>query len=78
MTVQTIDDDDTQYVEKWLNSAELHHGRSNAFAEGFALGRALEHVEQNAMDYEWFTEELRGRGLDTGIVPVPKIEVNRG
>jgi len=68
---------DIEQVVQYLNTAEGMKDR-NEFAHGWNLGRAMEYVEQNAMDYDWFIEELRGRGLDTGIVPEPKIDVGHG
>lgn len=56
---------DDQVVMEYLDHARQQKDAHNVFAEAFWMGRAVQHVHQNAMDVYWLTCQLEERGLET-------------
>lgn len=70
---------DHEVVCAYLDNAEMLKDRGdNEFGHGYWIGRALSHSEQNAIDPAWLVRQMDKRGLDSALVPVPKIEAARG
>lgn len=67
----SLTDVDQAVVEEYLDNA-LIHADKNEWAEGYWIGRAVQHAHQNAVDYDWVVEQFTARGLDAAVVAVPK------
>ena len=67
-----MNDIDEAAIERFLDNAQLHAQAKNDWAEGFWLGRAVQHADQNAVDHEWLTAEFEARGLDAAVIAIPK------
>jgi hypothetical protein len=63
---------DMEAISSYLDNAQLHGRASNDWAEGYWIGRAVEHAHQNAVSHDWLIRELEGRGLDSAVVAIPK------
>jgi hypothetical protein len=62
---------DQEVVLQYLDNARFH-GAENQWAEGYWVGRAIQHAEQNALDHEWLIEQFEVHGLDSAVVAVPR------
>lgn len=69
---------DRKIIKDYLDNARLHEQVGNEFGYGYWMGRSMSHAEQNAIDSDWLTRQVDKRGLDTAIIEIPKLEVNRG
>lgn len=61
-------DIDQEVIVMYLDNAEMHKAANNGWGEGYWMGRAVEHVNQNAVDRGWFAHECLLRGLDTELL----------
>jgi hypothetical protein len=62
---------DQEVIDQYLDNARLHSD-TNEWAEGYWIGRAISHAEQNAVNHEWLIESFEERGLDAAVVAIPK------
>lgn len=65
-------DIDSAVIEEYLDTALLHANAQNDWAEGYWIGRAVQHAHQNAVDHDWLVEQFKDRGLDDAVVADPK------
>lgn len=63
---------DYEVVSEYLDYAQRHAARGNGWAEGYWIGRAVEHAHQNAIGHEALVSEFESRGLDTAVIATPK------
>lgn len=63
---------DMAVVTGFLDNAQMHQGAQNEWAEGFWIGRAVQHANQNAVDYDDLVTEFESRGLDAAVIAIPK------
>jgi hypothetical protein len=63
---------DEEVIEVYLDNAALHSGAENQWGEGYWVGRAIQHAEQNAVNHEWLIAEMEARGLDSAVVAIPR------
>ena len=63
---------DAQVVREFLDNAQLHGSANNDWAEGYWIGRAVQHANQNAIDYGDLVAEFENRGLDAAVIAIPK------
>jgi hypothetical protein len=68
--MNTMNEMDMEVTVQYLDNARFHVG--NAWAEGYWIGRAIEHAEQNALDHDWLIEQFEVHGLDTAVVAIPR------
>lgn len=57
---------DEQAILSFIANAEMHAEAGNDWGEGYWIGRAVSHAEQNAISKEWLAQMLKKAGL---IVP---------
>lgn len=63
---------DIEVIEGFLDFAQLQAVANNDWGEGFWIGRAIQHADQNAIDHEWLVGAFELRGLDVAVIPNPK------
>lgn len=67
----TLLDIDAEVIVEYLDNAQMHGARDNRWAEGYWIGRAVQHWHQNHVDRKWFVQELKARGLDSAVLAEP-------
>lgn len=68
----SVTDIDSAVIEEYLDAALLHANAQNDWAEGYWIGRAVQHAHQNAVDWKWVVTQMIERGLDAAVVAIPK------
>lgn len=63
---------DRAVILEFLDNAQMHQGAQNEWAEGYWIGRAVQHANQNAVEYDDLVEEFEARGLDAAVIAIPK------